>query len=155
MSKIMNQVPGWKTSKLERSSSRSDLNETHTSREERTMSASAATEPVAVDAVGGGGDENKNKKKKKINKNENIQVAKNALSALALAAASGEQKISRTFGPGPVGLALQSTKWIPVGDIFDTVGSAMVREFTLKNEQTMMGTGGTFEEKKKKKKMTF
>ena len=68
MSKIMNQVPGWKTSKLERSSSRSDLNETHTSREERTMSASAATEPVAVDAVGGGGDENKNKKKKKKKK---------------------------------------------------------------------------------------
>ena len=48
MSKIMNQVPGWKTSKLERSSSRGDPNEEQTSREERTMSASAATEAVLL-----------------------------------------------------------------------------------------------------------
>ena len=136
MSKITAEVPGWKTCKLERSGSRSG-----SEMEQHPRSRSMSSEQVHVDPVvssnsggggGGGGDDGGGD-----HGGGNNNCTKNVLSVQALAAAKKGEQISVTFGPGPVGLALQSTKWIPVGDIFDTVGSAMVREFVSKGTQVV------------------
>jgi len=134
MSTITAEVPGWKTSKLERSNSRSGI----MSDAERERSRTQSSEQVKVDNISdnkNNGNDNGTTVNNTTTTRKNV-TSKKTLSTEALAAATGETKMKVVFGPGPVGLALQSTKWIPIGDIFDTVGSAMVREFTKKDTQT-------------------
>jgi hypothetical protein len=129
ISKITSEVPGWKTSKLERSGTRSSIQMERSSRRRSTSSEKEQVDPE----LSSKGSSNSNNSSCPNNNNKN----KNMLSVRALLAAREGREVDVKFGEGPVGLTLQSTKWIPVGDIFDTVGSAMVREFVMQETETV------------------
>lgn len=123
ISKIVAEVPQWQTSRL--------------------AHANTGTRLGAVDSLD---DITPNlKPTSPLERPRSKSNSKKLLSNLALAAVEQNNLVSVTFGPGPVGISLQSTKWIHVGDIFNSVGAAMVRGFTSSTD----GSSGNVSESPK------
>ena len=107
ISKIMAEVPGWKTTRLERADSGTNNNSGRGAQEHDGSSGdgvAARSKPILSSSV------SPTSAKK--------ATEKSALSILALQAVKQNVSVEVTFGPGPVGLALQSTKVRCRGHLF-------------------------------------